>query len=85
MNGSYKLEGKYNTTPNEKISQIYIETTFKPLIELDKKNKRIYYVCMQNKILGRVNLIQHFQYFPKDQNCEKVYFNKTHLTRRSNN
>ena len=44
MNGSYKPEGKYDTSPNKKnINESKLKTTFKPMIALDKN--RNFYTC----------------------------------------
>ena len=44
MNGLYKPEGKYNTSPNKiNINKSKLKTTFKPMIAMDKN--RSFYAC----------------------------------------
>ena len=64
MNELYKLEGKYNTSPNEiDINKSKLKTTFKPMIVLDKNRNFYMCVCKKNFVVegSKYSTINIFQ------------------------
>ena len=73
MNGLYKPEGKYYTSPNEiNINKSKLKTTFKPMIELDKNRNFYTYACKTNFVVEGLNTAQT-TFSKRPNECKNIF------------